>query len=388
MKKINKYFFYFAIISIILCLGYYHFSDTQKDLKNLVPEVIPQAKQIEIVNKEPLVFEAKTNEKTLGYAVLEKATGYQSQIKVLVGVDLQGNIINTFIVEEQETPAFFQRLYNKDFFTQFIGKDIKEGFTLDRIDAISGSTISSRAVTKAVNLGTNYVARNYLNQDIAAINTEIVVGKKEIAIIILMIFTIYASYRRKAKLRNIALIYSIIVLGFWYNAFISYAAFGSILTGSLPNPPDNLAWYILVFGALGLILFTGKNLFCFWMCPFGAFQEILNKISGIRLIPARKITNIAKQIRGLIIWGTLILALVLRNTQIMSYEPFGALFGQTASEFQWLLLPILLFTAFLIPRFWCGYFCPVGYVLNLWLKLRNKGAKLWKNKKSGRTLSS
>jgi len=152
-----------AIVTIFLALSNYLFLSNNNDIEAVVREVIPQAEKFKVVIKDTLVYEGKINDITIGYAVLDETAGYQSNIKIMTGVDTQGKITGVYVVEQQETPAFFRQLVENLFFEQFLGKEIHRGFSGENIDAIGGATISSYAVINAVNSGTNYVGNNYLH---------------------------------------------------------------------------------------------------------------------------------------------------------------------------------------------------------------------------------
>lgn len=385
---LEKALFILGIVTVFIALGKYLFFTENYNLDNYVSQAIPQATEFKQINREPFVYEGRDDGELIGYAVVEKASGYQSPIIMMVGIDLQGNILNSIVVDQQETPTFFKRLIDNSFFDQFLGRNIIDGFSDKTVQAVAHATISSNAVTKAINLGTFYVGKNYLHMNIPKLEYQVSFGKKEILIILLMATSVFATYQRKHKLRNFALLYSIIVLGFWYNSFITYGTIASMITGSIPQFSENTSWYILLVGAFGLILFTGKNLFCYWICPFGAVQEILAKISGFSSRPSSKIERYAKLLPGFFAWMALMLALLTGMPTAASFEPFATLFSQVGTNFQWALLPFVVLTSLIIFRFWCYYFCPVGYVLNLWVRLRTRGVRLWKRKENGKIISS
>ncbi|MBW2370235.1 MAG: hypothetical protein JRH15_20385 [Deltaproteobacteria bacterium] len=64
-----------------------------------------------------------------------------------------------------------------------------------------------------------------------------------------------------------------------------------------------------------------------------------------------------------------------------SYEPFGTLFGQKGIGVQWYLLSIAILGSFVIPRFWCRLFCPVGLFL-IYLVNARKGVLNWVKKQT------
>jgi len=94
----------------------------------------------------------------LGAAVESTTGGFGGDLKVLVGFDPEGNILGYTLLEHAETPglgakadAWFQRGQKGD----IIGKNPAEPLTVSKdggqVDAITASTITSRAFLLAVN---------------------------------------------------------------------------------------------------------------------------------------------------------------------------------------------------------------------------------------------
>jgi electron transport complex protein RnfG len=90
------------------------------------------------------------------FAVVVK--GYGGDLKMTVGIDLSGNITGVKIGENSETPGLGSKVTEDNFLVQFQGinpqnplKVVKtEGTRPEEIDAVSGATISSRAVVSGV----------------------------------------------------------------------------------------------------------------------------------------------------------------------------------------------------------------------------------------------
>lgn len=84
----------------------------------------------------------------IGYAFEAKGTGYQGEIILMVGLspDLT-RILGIEILESRETPGLGNRIENEDFKGQFRGLSTLE---IDKIQAISGATVSSKSVIKIV----------------------------------------------------------------------------------------------------------------------------------------------------------------------------------------------------------------------------------------------
>lgn len=107
---------------------------------------------------EVTVYPAKKNNQAVGYAV-ETFTneGFGGKFKLMVGFKANGEITSIEVLEHKETPGLGDKIKNdkSNFNVQFIGKNPstmklavkKDGGT---IDAITASTISSRAYIDAV----------------------------------------------------------------------------------------------------------------------------------------------------------------------------------------------------------------------------------------------
>ena len=96
--------------------------------------------------------------KDLGAAVESTTGGFGGDLKVLVGFDTEGKILGYTLLEHAETPglgAKADKWFQKGEKGDIIGKDPKEPLTVSKdggqVDAITASTITSRAFLLAVN---------------------------------------------------------------------------------------------------------------------------------------------------------------------------------------------------------------------------------------------
>jgi electron transport complex protein RnfG len=91
----------------------------------------------------------------VGYAVIAKGKGYGGEMKVVVGVDLDNRVAGVYVLSHSETIGVGSRATENTFLGQFTGKTLDNlRLTPDgAIDAITGATISSTAVTNAVHDG-------------------------------------------------------------------------------------------------------------------------------------------------------------------------------------------------------------------------------------------
>lgn len=116
-------------------------------LKELMPQV-SSFKARNGDNEEIIYYRAvDAKNKLSGFILKCKGRGYSSDIEVLAGLDLNLKITNIKILSQNETPGLGSRVSEPSFIERFKGKG-KD--SLNQVDAITGATISSRAVINSI----------------------------------------------------------------------------------------------------------------------------------------------------------------------------------------------------------------------------------------------
>lgn len=92
---------------------------------------------------------------TMGYCVKVSQNGYGGAIQAVVGVDTAGHVTGISILSHAETPGLGANIEKDSFRQQYIGQGtvnvVKAGAKEGEINAVSGATISSKALTSGVN---------------------------------------------------------------------------------------------------------------------------------------------------------------------------------------------------------------------------------------------
>ena len=128
---------------------------------NLQVAKTDEVKQNDAKGKELIytIYQIKDAEgNDLGAAVESTTGGFGGDLKVLVGFDPEGNILGYTLLEHAETPglgAKADKWFQKGQKGDIIGKNPAEPLTVSKdggkVDAITASTITSRAFLLAVN---------------------------------------------------------------------------------------------------------------------------------------------------------------------------------------------------------------------------------------------
>lgn len=108
------------------------------------------------------VMKATVDGQDAGYVLTCSGKGYGGAVKIALGIDGEGNIKGIQIMDcSNETPGLGQNSANEDWNKQYIGMNTTQEVTVvkdgtgstdsGKVNAISGATITSSAVTRAVN---------------------------------------------------------------------------------------------------------------------------------------------------------------------------------------------------------------------------------------------
>jgi electron transport complex protein RnfG len=126
----------------------------KKALKELVPEADTNEKHDwTIHDKHAKYFIMKKGGDTIGYVIQSFGKGYSSYIDTFIATDKDFKVQKISILHHGETPGLGDEIETDWFKNQFKDKTIEhlkviKGETKEDIQAISGATISSRAVTE------------------------------------------------------------------------------------------------------------------------------------------------------------------------------------------------------------------------------------------------
>jgi Na+-translocating ferredoxin:NAD+ oxidoreductase subunit G len=161
MKEMARYGFILALICVVAAgllaivnklTGPKIIAAAQAEEQAALKEVMPLAVKFNAVksdaDKEVLYYKAFDNQKKLvGFVFKASGKGYSSVIETLAGIFPDGRISAIKIISLNETPGLGMRVTEDKFTNQFNRQD---SLDLSGVQAITGATISSRAVMNSV----------------------------------------------------------------------------------------------------------------------------------------------------------------------------------------------------------------------------------------------
>jgi electron transport complex protein RnfG len=120
----------------------------QNDIAETRKKVLTSAVSFEETN-QTAVRGIDSDNNTVGYVITVTEKGYGGEMKVMVGIS-EGKISGVSILSHSETAGMGAKAAEPDFLDQY--KGLNENAEVGKnIDKITGATISSKAVTRAVN---------------------------------------------------------------------------------------------------------------------------------------------------------------------------------------------------------------------------------------------
>lgn len=370
-----------AIVLLVIVAIYQQVTSSQ-DTLSLLQKVDPSVSSFEEIDGAFPTYElADKSGDFLSYAVISSASGYGGPIKMLTAINKEGKIVKAVLLENAETPSYLSRVLDSGYPVNLQGHAITEALESNKkIDAVSGATRTTEGILAAVEKGVAQVGQNQLGVAVPKVKNY-TFQWEDGAIVLLLLVAVVAVIRKIKRLRIPLLIGSVIIIGFMAQSSFSLGNFTSIIMNKMPVITERPIWFVLVIGILFFTLIFGKNVYCGWVCPFGAVQEGIYK--ALNLTKNRldqRITAIAGKSRWFFIWLAVMFALFFNNPGIASYEPFSPFFGGEAHTAQWILMVLIIVSSIVIFRFWCRCFCPVGAVLDFLAKIKRKTRKLFVKK--------
>ena len=120
--------------------------------------VLPAAEEFES-QEDGAYYTGSAGGQLVGYVFETEASGYGGKVKVMTGIDAEGAITGVVILSHDETPGLGANAEKPDFLNQFLQQAPEGGLEVikyqtpgeGQIQAMTGATVTSTAVTNAVN---------------------------------------------------------------------------------------------------------------------------------------------------------------------------------------------------------------------------------------------
>lgn len=404
-----------------------HAADMQRYMAQ-VQSLFPGATSLGPLQGNPPSAEVRGGGGVLGYAVLTndvlQIPAYSGKpINVLVGLDSQGKVRGIRVVEHEE-PILLVGVTEQDlqhYTDQYAGKKATDRVRVGGrpapgepvIDAISGATITVMVINRVVNESIRKVAqaRGLINKDVSsqpAISEPIwkeawrhrtvdilILGSGLLVLILILLFQdpLARHPGLLTRVRGVYLLYTVLFIGVYGMAQLSVVNVltfvQSLLRGFkwesfLIDPMMFLLWSFVAV----VLLLWGRGVYCGWLCPFGALQELLFQLAQKLRIPQWDPPQVVHErlwaIKYIILLGLFGISLQSMGDaeRYAEVEPFKTVFAlRLARDAGFVIYALgLLALGMFVRKAYCRYLCPLGAALTFpgrfrifdWLRRRKE----------------
>lgn len=398
----------------------------------VIQSYFPQANRFGKFVGKPPAAAVYRDRKLLGYVFLTndvvRIPAYSGKpINTLVGVDLKGRITGVKIIHHDEpillagvTEARL-RIYIDQYRGRYIFDNLRIGAESKRgkrpIDTISGATITAMVANSTIATSTRIMAkrlriprkaastsvksrqpRSVASNTKSDTTTPVVAeydaawkdiwrGRAfQIAVLLssLLLLTVVMLFQdwlvRRPRLydwvRHGFLVYTVIFIG-WYSlaqlSIVNVLTFVHALFHDFRWQTfalDPMIFILWGFVAVTLLMW-GRGVYCGWLCPFGAIQELVNHVARILKVRQWEFPYVVHERLWALKYVILILlfGISLQSISEAEYyaeiEPFKTtILLHFQREWGFVVYAIILILISIVNRkFYCKYLCPLGAAL-------------------------
>ena len=325
----------------------------------------------------------ETEEKLTGYIfssedLAPEVRGFGGRINLAIYVNTAGKLINFHIIRSNETPSYLELLRQ--------WRELLNGHQLFRrqpfadVHAVSGATVSSEAILSALETSGHRFATQILGQ---AVQPDIekrphlaryLPDTHGLYLVSAFVLTLVVIYHGGFWSRLALLCFNLVAGGIVLNAQYSSEQIATVL--SLHAPAAGLSGAFLLAVGIPVLVIIFGNVYCGYICPFGAAQELLGYIvpGRLRRPIAAEVMRKARFVKYVVLFVLIILFFISRNRTTLAADPLVSIFNFQFSIYglrssMLLVAAVALVGSIFYTRFWCRYLCPAGAFLSLFNNL-------------------
>lgn len=344
-----------------------------------VTKFLPEAKELRPDHSEFRGLEVlnAAGEK-IGYVVrtspdADHITGYVGRTDTLVALDKDLKVLGIKIRSSEDTRKHVEDVaIDRQFMKVWNGKKWEEVGEMTpkalRMEGVAGSSMTSLAMAEGIALRFRRSGNETSEQPAFRASTG------DIGLAVVVIAALVMTFSNVEKRKWVRRVFQVIVIA--YVGLIS----GDLVAQSLlmgwakSGLPWRMAPGIVLLGVVALVVpwATRKPVYCLHLCPHGAAQELVGRLTPKKWrvsVP----DDVAKRLRylpGVLLFMVIAIVMLGLPIDLASVEPFDAYIIGVAGIATLLIALGGLIAAFFVPQAYCKFGCPTGAVLEF---VRSRG---------------
>ncbi len=379
-------------VSVILCSNL--LAETGAQLRPSLPQYAAQAlagqsrleqasKVLADSGRKTDYFEAyDANNLPTGYIfssedLAPQVRGFGGRMNLAVYVDPNGTLIDFHIISSNETPAYLDLLRqrgadNTPWLDRLKGRGLFKPQPFAGIDAVTGATVSSEAIISALQTSGHRFATQVLGRQVEPTPAQSIRQSKYLPdlhgvyLIGALVLALIVIYRGGFWSRLAVLALNLVLGGIWLNTQFSSEQIATALSFRTPAVALSGVFFLVVGVPLVVILFG--NIYCGYICPFGAAQELLGQIIPRRFKPSltKEKMRLPRFVKYVVLFILVLVFFLSRSRTTLGTDPLISIFSPHFwGVFLLVVVGVALVGSVVYTRFWCRYLCPAGAFLSL-----------------------
>lgn len=350
-------------------------AETQADPAQAVARALGKAapieRQVVLPDGTPLTYYVCPAEagRPEAYAVMSDklapdAAGYGGRITAVLVVEAGGKLLELKILRSGETAAYLA--IAQQWLASLRGRNVFEPSGLDGVDAVTGATITSRALLDLLRqAGPRFAAAlgRATAEAAAAVRRARRPDAGGVAMLVFVVLALVLRRRAAWRLGRVALLVAVLSAGFVLNVQFSLAHVLSVL--ALQCPPPGLTTGFVLVACVPVAVALFGNFYCGYLCPVGAAQELAGRFGPRSLAPHKRVWRYARLLKYAVLLGAVCLFVWGRGDEGSSADPLVTVFSAGRTRAVTTIAGLVLALSFFYPRFWCRNLCPAGAFLSL-----------------------
>ncbi len=293
--------------------------------------------------------------------------GYQGPTDVVLVLDTEKRLLSAATRSSYDNEPYVGYL-EKDpyFYNTFVGFALDEIAQLDPVDAgldgVSGATKTSITVSEAIIFTAGELTR--VRPPVAA-KPLLRISARNVGTSVVVLVGLVIAFTRLRGRRWLRVAFHLVLIG--YLGFVNADMVSqALLVGWAQN---GIAWRIapglvlLTAAALLAPIFTGRQVFCTHLCPYGAVQDLVARRLPWKPRLAKWLNRFLDSLPVVLLLLVILVAMGHLRFSLVGIEPFDAFMPRIAGRAAIAIAVIGLVAALFIPRAYCRYGCPTGAML-------------------------
>lgn len=339
---------------------------TLESAKNIFPEASSFLKTNNII-------QVRSGEKEIGEALVSSDFvkdnyGYGGLVPMLIGLDDEYHVVGIALLNSGESHDYLEYVTRGDFLHQWDNLSLRE-VQEQKVDGAAGATMSSNAIIK----GMKGTAAAFYDSPLIGREKQPIVStiKDVLFLVVVLLSLLFAFGKANKRLRPYYMVLVMVVVGIALNKTLSLFLMYSWLLNGIPWILNwqSVLLFILAIGAS----FLGKRkYYCNYLCPMGAVQELVNKVSPFK---KRALPNKWKNLSIRETYLFFIAAMLLFGfaAQLNHFEPFMAFSFKVAAYGFFIAGGSIVVLSLFFSKPYCAV-CPTGCLLDT-ISYKNQALK-------------